>query len=154
MPYRTVAFQSELTPAEAAARLQSALAGAGELRGSVDGDRFRVRRVIRYRNSLLPVVSGTVTHSAGGSEVRLVMRLAWWVLAFGIVWFGAMLAVFVGLMRDGVIPASPVSFLIPMAIVFFGAALFWAPFRYEANLVERLLRALLEKRGPAPAPVA
>jgi hypothetical protein len=50
--------------------------------GEVDSSSFRLRRNIRYRNSLLPKVRGCVVPTAAGTEVRVTMVAPVVVLGF------------------------------------------------------------------------
>ena len=42
--------------------------------GEIDGENFRVRRIIRYRNSYLPVIKGRIIPGVGETNVSIVMR--------------------------------------------------------------------------------
>ena len=55
--------------------------------GTVEGDRFRVRRDIRYRNSFLPIVLGRVRTVPTGVRVGVTMFLHPTVAVFMLVWF-------------------------------------------------------------------
>jgi hypothetical protein len=66
-------------------------------RGSIRGRTFKVERVLpRFlglpqHNSFQPVIVGSVAPAAGGTEVRLVLRLPYFVVAFMAVWLGGVL---------------------------------------------------------------
>ena len=57
-------------------------------RGTIEGGRFKIVPVITYRNSFLPVIYGAIARSvAGGTIVRLRMRVNLFAAFFMAVWF-------------------------------------------------------------------
>ena len=88
-PALTEEFTSPLPPAELLRHMQASVQQAREFSGSVTGNQFTISRVIDYRNSMLPRISGEVV--AGpleGSRLRLRHQLHPFVLAFGAMWLG------------------------------------------------------------------
>ena len=97
MPFYLTTLHTPLSPAEAAAAL-AAITRAPSRRGwfagpaiattdstftgAVSEDGFRISRTISYRNSFLPLIEGRLRATPQGSEVRLLMRLFYPVLAF------------------------------------------------------------------------
>ena len=55
--------------------------------GTVEPDRFKLRRRIRYENAFLPTIVGQIQRTAEGSEVRLFLRPSWFAVLFLTVWF-------------------------------------------------------------------
>jgi len=45
-----------------------------KFRGSIEGNSFKIMRIIHYRNSFVPVIQGTFTPSLQGSIIRGYMR--------------------------------------------------------------------------------
>ena len=106
MPLKVVAFDSPYDPDEVRRRLVSAVSPGvnfwgtpkpsvgesgqpPEFLGKVHDRDFKIRRIIGYRNSFLPIIRGTVVQKpGGGSHVRLVMALHLAIAAFMIGWFG------------------------------------------------------------------
>jgi hypothetical protein len=104
--YSRCSFRTALSPQEALLRLsrivgppqsrwQAIEAGpARQLRepfvGIIDGERFRIRRVIDYRNNFLPVISGKIAPDRTGSRVDIVVKLKPAVAVAMILWLGAM----------------------------------------------------------------
>jgi len=72
---------------------------APRFEGVVSGEMFTVTRVIRYKNSFLPVIHGTVEQGPEGAIVRLRMRLNVATSIFMAIWF-ASLGLVVGSMFD------------------------------------------------------
>src|SRR6266540_7483414 len=56
--------------------------------GKVEGDAFRMYRDIRYRNSFLPQVRGSVVSTSHGSRVLITMYLHPLVALFVLFWLG------------------------------------------------------------------
>ena len=56
--------------------------------GKVEGDSFRMYRDIRYRNSFLPQVRGSVVSTSRGSRVLITMYLHPLVAVFVLFWLG------------------------------------------------------------------
>jgi hypothetical protein len=57
--------------------------------GTITGDHFRIRRVIGYRNSFLPVISGRVTPDIYGSRIDVVLRVNAPVIVVMTIWLAA-----------------------------------------------------------------
>jgi hypothetical protein len=60
--------------------------------GRIDGNDFIVRRVIRYRNSFRPRISGHVAPVVSGSRIDIVLRLTAPVALVMVVWLAMALA--------------------------------------------------------------
>jgi hypothetical protein len=148
MPFWIVAFSTPLPLSEVESRLRPLIKqpdpafsfrqpelGGPPFQGSFDPPHFKVSRRIRYRNSFLPVIHGSLRTGSVGSEVRLVMHLHFLVLAFMCVWFG------------GVLSAVSLSdfawdelHLLPLGMAVFGVVLTCGGFFPEAVKAARLLR--------------
>ena len=50
--------------------------------GSVEGDQFKINRIIEGRDSFLPMIEGTFRAEESGAVVTLNMRMAWPVMVF------------------------------------------------------------------------
>ena len=99
-------------------RLEIPTAGP-PFRGTIEGGRFKIVPVITYRNSFLPVIYGAVARSvAGGTLVRLRMRVNLFAAVFMAVWFALLAS---GLRN---ISARNTFALIGGDIVFLGTLLF------------------------------
>src|SRR5215471_14027761 len=64
--------------------------------GSVDRESFKLHRVIRYRNSFLPRISGKIHHSPTGTRVSVTMFMHPFVAVFMAFWL-SVVAWFVGI---------------------------------------------------------
>ena len=113
--------------------------------GTANGDRFRFRRDIRYRNSFLPVVLGRVTTVPTGVRVDVIMFLHPIVAVFMLVWFSGV-GYAVGLTAWTLLRTprdAPIGFLVAMAILVFGVVLVGTGFFSEAREARRLLEQAL-----------
>ena len=107
LPRRQFDIDTKLTPVEIAERLGAIVEPGRTLRaifgrtrtnklfiGEVSMDGFKLVRRIYYRNSGLPVVTGSFEPGPIGTRVRVTMRLSRYVQAFLCVWFGALGLIF------------------------------------------------------------
>ena len=154
MPYRIVVIRTTLSPSEVEAKLRSItrarpsfLARLTEpgadarFEGEVEATHFRITRVIGYRNSFLPVISGTLEQANGGTTVCLRMHLHPFVAAFSLIWFGTLLGVLLSLLSPGW-PGAVVA-AVPLGLLLFGGVLVSACFFPESFKAEQLLRRAL-----------
>lgn len=103
---------------------------------------FKLHRHISYRNSFLPVISGTIRRTSTGSQVDIVMRLHWGVcLAVGL-----MVLVGLSMMFDGMSTQTDDTalLLMPIAILVMVSVLAGVGFWTEANKAKRLLAEQLQ----------
>ena len=118
--------------------------------GAAKGDRFRVRRDIRYRNSFLPIVLGRVTAVPAGVRVEVTMFLHPIVAVFMLVWFSGVGFAAWALLRTP--RHAPIGFFGAVAILMFGLVLVGTGFFSEARKARRLLeRALTTPQPRTPA---
>lgn len=157
-PALTEDFTSPLPPAELLRHVQASVQQAREFSGSVAGNQFTISRVIDYRNSMLPRISGeVVTGPLGGSRLRLLHQLHPLVLAFGAVWLGIVgsvvggmgLALVQGSFRT-VGEGSVWPSLIPVGMLVVGLLLFTLPFWAEVRQSRPRLIELLRLAPTAP----
>jgi hypothetical protein len=108
-PFRKFEFSTPMTPAQCASVLLEIVepfktfrwASSGTDRyfeGWLEGDHFKIRRIISGRDSFLPIVQGRFRDEGTGTIVRLNMRMTWLVMIF---WLGLMLFPFVGFVGSG-----------------------------------------------------
>jgi hypothetical protein len=113
--------------------------------GSITNDSFDMRRIIGYKNSFLPKISGTVEDTSGGSLVHVKMRLQVFVLIFMIVWMTlvgiAALVCTIVLLASG--KFNPF-LLIPIGMFLFGYALSMGAFKYESGSTKEDLKQFFE----------
>ncbi len=103
--------------------------------GKIEGDSFRVYRDIRYRNSFLPQVRGTVVSTSRGSRVLITMYLHPLVALFVLFWLGGVGAGAIAMFRT-----ENGSFFIPVLMFLFGIGLTVGGFYPEALKARRILK--------------
>lgn len=164
-PFSTEQFGSRLPPAEVLRRVQASLAPPpGSQAAAVAGDHakpfkgtvglaaFELRRVIDYRNDMLPLISGTVASAGRGSAVQLRHQLHPLVLVFGALWLlivGGVAASIAQLWWSS--GKFDQNYLIPFGMFFFGVILLLVPFWLEVRKSRALLQQLLELEAPPAA---
>ena len=113
--------------------------------GTIEGNRFRIRRDIGYRNSFLPIVSGQIVSATSGVRVSVTMGLHLAVAIVMLVWFAG-----VGFATAGSLwllltnrASAAFGFLIPPAMLVFGVVLVAFGFFPEAIKARTLLEQIL-----------
>lgn len=110
--------------------------------GAVDGMTFRMRRIIRYRNSFLPTVSGSITQRHGVSLVEIRMKMHPIAIAFVCMWFGFIVNFLIAAIASAdtsllsLKKANP-ALLIPLAMLIFGYLLMMGGFKFESRKAKR-----------------
>jgi hypothetical protein len=107
-PFRKFEFSTPMSPAHAASVLQKIVEPTKTFRwpstthryfeGWVEGDRFKISRIISGRDSFLPIIQGSFRGEGAGTIVRLNMRMVWPVMIFC---FGFMLFLFLSVVKGG-----------------------------------------------------
>ncbi len=159
LPYEKFEMTSSMSPGEVLVTLADSteprkwmrLFGGGRcpFEGEVFGNAFEIRRIIGYRNSFLPQISGTVGPGpSGGSQIVVGMTLHPFVLVFMCVWFGgvivANLAVVMSLLTGKpAMHGSGWAALGPLAMLLFGWILVSGSFSLESRKATELLCLLL-----------
>lgn len=120
-------------------------------RGTILNNNFKISRIINYRNSFLPIISGSIYSAIGKTEVEIKMRLHQFVFIFILIWFSAVglvclvilfaaLVQFKKIIHEGFSPA----FLIPFVMfIIFYLMLFFA-FKLESKKSIQFFEALLD----------
>jgi hypothetical protein len=162
LPYERFVIETRLTPVQVAERLRAvtapgrrlrlfrASAGGKDFEGTVSDREFRVTRVIRYRNSFLPVVRGRIEDAADGARVEVSMRLHPAVFGFMLLWFGFLTISLVVIVVIAAIKQtfSPF-FLVPLGMFAFGYALTTGGFKLESRRSREQLEAILSAGSAA-----
>jgi hypothetical protein len=119
--------------------------------GIVAAGYFKIKRIINYRNSFLPVIEGSIGSFMGKTEISIKMRLMYFVKVFMIVWFGIFFTgagVFMyvyfktndGFNQTG----TPLLALAPLLLFFIIVFIARLAFRHEAKKAKQFLAQLLE----------
>jgi hypothetical protein len=149
LPYENLTYHSPLSEAETIQNL-STLIRSGQYSGTVNRQSFTIQRVIRYRNSFLPQIKGTVQSDFGGTVITIKMRLNLLVLIFLGIWIGGVIFVPLGtfIASDKSGTAIP---LIPLGMLFFAYLLTVLAFKFESNKAKKDLQQLWKAALREPA---
>ena len=95
-PWATVRICSSDKPAILKGRLEATLdkyrwfrfgsSDGKELEGKMEGDSFKLQRIISYRNSFRPVFIGRFEERSGETIVHVKMRLHYLIIVFSVLW--------------------------------------------------------------------
>lgn len=95
LPFERITYRTNLSEQEVLTKLSSFVEprkfGLGrnqikEYEGYIDNYSFEISRVIKYRNSFLPEISGRLQKNNLGTQIEVTMKLNLFVLFFLLVW--------------------------------------------------------------------
>lgn len=110
--------------------------------GQIKGNTFQIKRIINYRNSFLPRVTGLIEKDFDGLTIKVKMRLSIFVIIFLCFWCGAVGLGFLFALKQGA-PESqfnPVK-LIPLGMLTFVYLMTMLGFKFESNKAKKDLQA-------------
>ncbi len=158
LPTETLTFKTKLKQDEIISRLsqsvepekliRSGLFGSANTKpyeGKITGYTFSIKRIIKYRNSFLPRILGSVEQDIQGTSIKVKMRLQIFVIVFLIVWCsGAFIGLFF-IAKNVVISKQfdPWLFM-PIGILLLVYILALAAFKYESGKSKNDLTTLFE----------
>jgi len=99
-PFDEITYQTRLSEVEVKKRLADLVEPVKIFRirdfrkkskpyeGKLNGMKFKINRIISYRNSFLPVITGDMRNQISGITIMVKMRLHLFVFLFLILWFG------------------------------------------------------------------
>ena len=113
--------------------------------GKINNLTFDIKRIITYRNSFIPRISGVINHDFDGTTIKVKMRLHIFVIIFICIWSSGVglgcLAVLTSLLADGTFhPAT----IIPFGMLIFMYVLTMGAFKYESNISKKGLQELFD----------
>jgi len=122
--------------------------------GEIKENRFRISRIINYRNSFLPVIEGEILRSAGKTHIHIRMKLAAIVIVFICLWLWVVgfpcieillkeLLNIRQILQSGLAGFSPMN-LIPFGMLIFMYLMVYFGFKTESRKSKKFLAALLE----------
>ena len=161
LPLENITYNSKLSPEEIIKVLNQNLepyqtfriTGFGQSKkhklfeGEISNSSFNIRRIIGYRNSFLPAISGTIEKDREGSKIIVKMRLHNLVLGFMILWFGGVIFALLAFSSSTLFTGTfnKVS-LIPIGMLIFGYALVLGGFKYESIKSKKCLAELFDSK--------
>lgn len=162
LPWRRFEIDTHLTPTECTSAIEAIVEPrkwfrmswarpARDFEGEVSGLEFSIQRIIRYRNSFLPVISGTILQGLGTTRVRIAMRPNWFALAFWIAWMMVPAAFAAFVLMYGTVQTQPQTAVVVSIMAVFGYLICVIPFGIEAQKARRILAEVLSgTRPPTP----
>jgi hypothetical protein len=113
-------------------------------------DMFEINRIINYRNSFLPIITGKISKTGSQTRIDIKMKLHSLVIVFMTIWLGAVGLICVAMLFGSIFfnkvrhtGFSP-AILIPFAMFLFGYLLTFLAFKYETNISKKYLENLFE----------
>lgn len=160
VPYERLTMTTMLSYDDVLARLDNAIEPRRAIRffesatkpyqGHREGGHFEMSRIIRYRNSFLPIIKGDIQPGIGGCSIQITMHPHVLVIAFMAVWLGGIGAAFIltllavlGVLASAQ-PADPLIALFPGAMLIFGYVLVLGAFKFESAKSTTFLLELFE----------
>jgi hypothetical protein len=107
--------------------------------GWVEGHRFKFHRIIPYRNSFVPIVSGKIVPGEGGAILRGRLRLAHVVAVVMALWMAITASLAIASLAHVGETSNAVAAVFPVAMPLFGAVLVGVGFLPERRKALRLL---------------
>lgn len=113
--------------------------------GHITGNSFKVRPVIQYRNSFIPIITGQLTPLPNGTQIVITFTLIRLVFVFMCIWFAIMTIVGTTIAISSIAKGTlPREAFVPFGIDIFGLALFITLFNSEVNSAKEDLIAILK----------
>jgi hypothetical protein len=114
--------------------------------GHLDGNRFEISRIIDYRNSFLPNITGTIEDNGIKRTVNVQMTLPLFALLFLCVWSGAFLLAVTNFLVDQIASGKfDAGILFVLFFFLLGYGLAMAGFTYEAGKTKAYFDRLFEE---------
>jgi hypothetical protein len=156
LPYQRLVFESPLSQEEVIRRLTLEVAKprsglqwlekrTEKFEGTVSAEGFQINRIIRYRNSFLPIIHGRFFPLGPGVRIEMTLKLHIAVLVFSLIWLG-----FVGRMAITVVPQMLTTGSVDAGGAIVGAMLIFfyllvtIAFGIEADKARKLLSHIFE----------
>lgn len=109
--------------------------------GQMDGADFYMRRLIGYRNSFLPQISGTIYRTDEGTTIKVKMNIHGGIIVLLLPWFVGIIAAIVMLLKQ---PDDFLALPIPLGMLLFAYGLIMIPFKKESRLTKEDLKHFFE----------
>jgi len=163
IPYERLKIKTSLRAEEALQRLSEKVEPKRFFRmwrpdekpyqGEITGSTFKVTRIIRYRNSFLPIIKGEVQPEMGRSSVAITMQphilvlifMALWMVILAISFFFSLIDYISTIDRAGSsLQTLPETILASGGILLFSYLLFWGAFKFESVRSKKFFRELFQ----------
>jgi len=120
--------------------------------GEVSGNKFKINRIINYRNSFLPQIYGEISKQKNGTLIKLRMKLHALVLFFTIILCGVTGVIFLAqLIEIFTVGGFSLSLFGTLAMFLFVYLLTTLGFKYESSKSKKYFALLLEAEIEKPS---
>ncbi len=113
--------------------------------GQIDGNQFQIKRIIYYRNSFLPTITGAFERSLDCTKIHIEMQMNSFVKVFLFLWFVMVLTVFLGFLVNSILTLT-FHFLIfiPIGMFCILYGVVYLAFTFESRKSIRDLKEIFE----------
>ncbi len=157
LPWRRYEILTHMQPAEALEAISRVTGSRGSIlhpvrrrtsdfEGAVGPDGFEINRVIRYRNSFLPMIAGRLAPAPGGTLVTISMRPWWFAMLFWLFWMTFVAAFLAAMLLAKTAQNRSVGILVGAGMLVFGYLICSAGFGLEARWAKQMLEKVLSGR--------
>jgi hypothetical protein len=119
--------------------------------GTFFNNTFKISRIINYKNSFLPEITGEISQAWGKTEISIKMKPVIYVLIFMAIWLGGVALACIGVLVVGIINFKDIihngfspMVLTPFGMSIFGYLLITFGFKYESKIAKEYLKNLFE----------
>lgn len=156
LPFEHIIYTSNLSKRDIIKRLSDCMETKGngfftfnnkttkEYEGFIDDHHFEINRIIKYRNSFLPRISGSIQENNNETHIEVKMKLHMFVLIFMVFWCLFVLFFLITVL----IAVEKISFvvLIPVGMLLFAYALTMFGFKSESMRSKEDLKKIFEAK--------
>ena len=114
--------------------------------GQINGQTFKIKRIIGYRNSFLPIINGIIEKDYDGeTTIKVKMRLQIFIIVFLFIWCGGAGLIGIAFLTQAFDGSefNP-AILIPFGMLILVYALVMGAFKFESNKSKKDLQSILE----------
>ena len=155
LPFENFVLTTSLPVEEVRNRLANNIGPGGKTskpyEGSIVNNTFKINRIINYRNSFLPVITGEISQDWGKTEIKIKMKPSVFTLIFMAVWLGTVGIACIVILVAAILTLPDIfqqnfspAILIPFGLFIFGYLLVTLGFKYESSTSKEFLKTLFE----------
>jgi hypothetical protein len=160
LPFENITYTTNLSPEEVVERIQGIIEPNKTFRltgifgnsnhkpyeGTINRNSFSIKRIIGYRNSFLPRITGEIVSNFKGTKIEVKMRLHILVLIFMFIWCGGVGLGFITFLTSSINNGTfDSAIIVPFGMLAFGYGLTTGGFKYESikskNYLAQLFKA-------------
>lgn len=154
LPFETIVIETPLTKEETISNLTKNIepektfrfnkSDTKDFEGQLRGNEFEIKRIISYRNSFLPIITGRVETNGSGTRLTLKIRLHVFVMIFMAIWFGGVGLFFLASLTSSEDRGDTILF--PLGMLLFGYALTMGGYLFESYRAKEILADITKGR--------